>query len=63
MEGVDGTFAWALKPAEDGTNLTQSYVVGGYIRSGMDQWAPKVDRVLHEQLDRLKHFVEGKPLN
>jgi len=63
MEGVDGTLAWALKPAEGGTKVTQSYVVGGYIRSGMDQWAPKVDRVLHEQLDRLTSFVEGKPLN
>src|SRR5215470_3158567 len=58
MEGVDGTLAWALKPAEGGTKVTQSYVVGG-----MDQWAPKVDRVLHEQLDRLTSFVEGKPLN
>jgi uncharacterized protein YndB with AHSA1/START domain len=63
MEGVDGTLAWALKPSEGGTKVTQSYVVGGYIRSGMDQWAPKVDRVLHEQLDRLTSFVEGKPLN
>jgi len=34
MEGVDGTLAWALKPSEGGTNVTQSYVVGGYIRSG-----------------------------
>jgi len=63
MEGVDGTLAWALKPSEGGTNLTQSYVVGGYIRSGMDNWAPKVDGVLHEQLDRLQRFVEAKPLN
>jgi uncharacterized protein YndB with AHSA1/START domain len=63
MEGVDGTLAWALKPTEGGTAVTQSYVVGGYIRSGMDQWAQRVDRVLHEQLDRLKLFVEGKPLN
>jgi hypothetical protein len=38
----------------------QSYVVGGYIRGGMEQWAPKVDRVLDEQLQRLKSFVEGK---
>jgi hypothetical protein len=36
-----------------------SYVVGGYIRSGMEQWAPRVDRVLEEQLQRLKSFVEG----
>jgi len=63
MEGVDGTLAWALKPIEGGTNVTQSHVVGGYIRGGMDQWAPRVDGVLHEQLDRLKGFVEGKPLN
>ena len=63
MEGVDVTLAWALRPSEGGTKVTQSYVVGGYVRSGMDQWAPKVDRVLHEQLDRLTSFVEGKPLN
>jgi uncharacterized protein YndB with AHSA1/START domain len=61
MEGVDGTLSWTLKPAEGGTNLTQSYVVGGYIRGGMEQWAPRVDRVLDEQLQRLKSFVEGKP--
>jgi len=61
MEGVDGTLSWALKPGEGGTDVTQSYVVGGYIRSGMEQWAPRVDRVLDEQLQRLKSFVEGKP--
>jgi uncharacterized protein YndB with AHSA1/START domain len=60
MEGVDGTLSWTLKPAEGGTSATQSYVVGGYIRSGMEQWAPRVDRVLDEQLQRLKSFVEGK---
>jgi uncharacterized protein YndB with AHSA1/START domain len=63
MEGVDGTLAWALKPTEAGTSVTQGYIVGGYIRSGTDQWAPKVDGVLHEQLGRLKRFVEAKPLN
>jgi hypothetical protein len=59
-EGVDGTLSWTLKPVEGGTSLTQSYVVGGYIRSGMEQWAPRVDRVLDEQLQRLKSFIEGK---
>jgi len=43
--------------------VTQSYVIGGYIRSGMENWAPKVDGVLHEQFDRLRRFVEAKPLN
>ena len=59
-EGVDGTLSWTLKPGEGGINVTLSYVVGGYIRSGMEQWAPKVDRVLDEQLQRLKSYVEGK---
>ena len=59
-EGVDGTLSWTLKPGEGGTNVTLSYVIGGYIRSGMEQWAPKVDRVLDEQLQSLKNYVEGK---
>jgi uncharacterized protein YndB with AHSA1/START domain len=59
MEGVDGTLSWTLKSAEGGTSLTQSYVVGGYIRGGMEAWGPRVDRVLDEQLQRLKSFVEG----
>jgi len=48
-----------LKAAEGGTSVTRSYVVGGYIRGGMEQWAPRVDPVLDEQLQRLKSFVEG----
>jgi uncharacterized protein YndB with AHSA1/START domain len=59
-EGVDGTLSWTLKPGEDGTTVIWSYVVGGYIRGGMEQWASRVDRVLDEQLQRLKDFVEGK---
>jgi uncharacterized protein YndB with AHSA1/START domain len=61
-EGVDGALSWTLKPAEGGAGLTQSYVVGGYIRGGMEPWAPRIDRVLDEQLQRLKSFVEGKSL-
>ncbi len=61
-EGVDGTLSWTLKPGEGGTNVTSSYVLGGYIRSGMEQWAPRVDRVLDAQVQRLKSFVEGKAL-
>lgn len=62
VEGVDGALSWALKPAGGGTVITQSYVVGGYIRAGTQQWAPRIDRVLDEQLQRLKSYVEGKPL-
>ena len=54
---VHGATELMLKPADGGTSVAQSYVVGGYIRSGMEQWAPRVDRVLDEQLQRLKSFV------
>jgi hypothetical protein len=59
-EGVDGVLAWTLKAAERSTTVTQSYVVGGYIREGMEAWAPRVDRVLDEALQRLKNFAEGE---
>jgi hypothetical protein len=62
-EGVDDALSWTFKPAAGETAVTQSYVVGGYIRSGMQQWAPRVDRVLDEQLQRLKSYAEGKPLS
>jgi uncharacterized protein YndB with AHSA1/START domain len=39
-EGVDGTLSWTLKPGEGGIIVTSSYVLGGYIRSGMEPWAP-----------------------
>ncbi len=61
-EGVDGALSWTFKPAAGGTSVAQSYVVGGYIRGGMEQWAPRVDQVLDEQLQRLKSYVEGKAL-
>jgi hypothetical protein len=57
MEGADGVLAWTLKATEDGgTEATLSCVVGGYIRSGMEQWAPRVDRVI----DGASAFVEDK---
>jgi hypothetical protein len=35
----------------------------GYLRGGMAEWASKIDKVLDEQLGRLKRYVEGKPLD
>jgi hypothetical protein len=60
IEGVDGTLSWTLKSAEGGNSVAQSYVAVGYVRSGVEQWASRVDRVLDEQLQRPKSFVEGK---
>jgi uncharacterized protein YndB with AHSA1/START domain len=61
-EGVDGALSWTLKPVQGGTAVALNYVVGGYIRGGIEQWAPRVDRVLDEQLHNLKNYIEGKPL-
>ena len=51
-EAASGTLSWALKPVAGGTEVTQTYVVGGYVRSGADKLAPAVDKVLAEQLAR-----------
>ncbi len=61
-EGVDGALTWTIKPTEDGVSLTETYNVGGYFGGGLDKVAPGVDRVMGEQLTRLKSFVEtGSP--
>jgi len=57
-EGADGALTWALTPAGTGTEISQTYVVGGYIRSGTEKMAPLVDQVMSEQLARLKAYVE-----
>lgn len=57
-EGATGSLTWTIKPVAGGSELTQSYVVGGYIRSGAEKLAPLVDGVMGQQLGRLKAFVE-----
>jgi len=57
-EGAVGSFTWSIKPVAGGAELTQRYVVGGYVRGGMEKLAPLVDRVLAEQLTRLKRFLD-----
>lgn len=56
-EAVTGTFTWDLKPVDGGTEVTQTYVVGGYVRTGAAGLAPVVDQVLGMQLARLKAFA------
>jgi len=60
--GVAGTLTWKLTGGTDNTRLQLSYSVGGFIDGGFEKMAPLVEDVLHQQLDRLKQFVEtGKP--
>ena len=60
--GVAGTLTWKLTSGTDNTRLQLTYSVGGFIDGGFEKMAPLVEDVLHQQLDRLKQFVEtGKP--
>ena len=53
-EGATGRLRWSLRAVEGGTEITQTYVVGGYIRGGADKIAPIVDMVLGQALQRLQ---------
>lgn len=59
-EAAAGTLTFILKKVEGGTEITQSYIVGGYIRGGADKFAPPVDKVLAEQLDGLVDHLGDK---
>jgi hypothetical protein len=61
--GASGHLVVLLKAAGAGTDVTMSYDVGGYAKGGLaETLATPVDRVLGEQLIRLKKSVEtGKP--
>jgi hypothetical protein len=62
-EGVEGSLTWTIKQAGENATVSQTYVVGGFIRDGSAKWARLVDGVLSEQLARLKSFVEtGEPV-
>jgi len=56
--GVTGHLTLDLKGVAGGTNVTQTYDVGAHAPGGLDQLAVPVDRVLGDQLARLKRFVE-----
>lgn len=57
-EAVTGTLTWQLKAAGGGTEVTQSYVVGGYVRGGAEKLAPLVDAVLADQLAGLARHLD-----
>lgn len=56
--GATGNLGWTLLEKDGQTTLTQTYDVGGYAKDGLDRLAPAVDKVLDEQFDRLKAYVE-----
>lgn len=61
--GLAGSMTWKFTPAASVTKIELSYSVGGYLQGGFEKIAPAVDRMVGEQLGRLKTFIEtGKPI-
>ena len=56
--GASGSLTWQLTPEGQGTRVELVYAVGGYKPGGLQAMAPVVDKVLAEQLQRLKAYVE-----
>ncbi len=61
--GLAGSMTWKFTPAGPSvTKIELSYSVGGYLQGGFEKIAPAVDRMVGEQLGRLKTFIEtGRP--
>jgi uncharacterized protein YndB with AHSA1/START domain len=60
QEGVAGSLTWTLKPVAAGTEVTQTYVVGGHMQTDKAAMAPLVGAVLNEQLTRLAAQFPGR---
>jgi len=57
--GVEGAMTWSVKSSATGTDISVSYVVGGYVKDGFDGLSKAADRVLGEQVERLKKLLDG----
>lgn len=64
QEAATGVLTWTIKPEGAGTRITQSYIVGGYIRGGAARFAAPIDGVMTEALTRLQSHIDApKPLS
>ncbi len=61
--GVEGSMTWSLKASANGTDISVSYAVGGYAKDGFDGASKAADRVLGEQIERLRKFIDGSMLH
>ena len=57
---VIGSMTWSLSQTEIGTNVKVTYCIGGYRTGGLQKMAPLVDKVIFEQLTRLKVYMKKK---
>ena len=56
--GVAGSMTWQIAPSGQGSTVTMTYAVGGYVAAGLDKIADPVGTVLADQVARLKAHVE-----
>jgi hypothetical protein len=59
LMGVDGNMTWEFEDAGEGTRVTLSYAVGGYLKGGLNAVASAVDGVLAEQMTNLRDYAES----
>jgi uncharacterized protein YndB with AHSA1/START domain len=60
--GVAGSLTWDFAGKDSETEVTVTYVVGGFRPGGLQGLAGPVDSVLNGQLQRFKNFIErGTP--
>jgi len=60
--GVSATWTIVLEPMHKDTRVEMVYAAGGYLPDGLNTWAEPVNKVLTEQLGRLRSYVEtGNP--
>lgn len=59
---VDTVLTWTLTPSANGTDVTATFLVSGYMKGGMADMAKVADGVLDMNTNRLKRFIEtGSP--
>jgi len=59
--GVTGSMTWQIAPSGQGSTVTMTYAVGGYVAGGLDKLAEPVDKVLAQQVALLKAYAEKAP--
>lgn len=57
-EAITGTMTWTIEPDGNGAKVMQRYAASGYVAGGLKPLAPLVDKVLAEQLSRLKAYLD-----